>query len=73
MRDELIACLRRVPFAPFIVALKTGEVYSVRGVERLSVASYLWTVVDQAGSLRVHSFQAIESIVTGGGGDSGNA
>ncbi|HEY0790259.1 MAG TPA: hypothetical protein VGD78_04265 [Chthoniobacterales bacterium] len=69
MRDELIACLRRVPFAPFIVALKTGEVYSVAGVERLCVGSELWAVVDQAGSIRVHSLQAIESIVTGGGGE----
>jgi hypothetical protein len=68
MRDELIALQRRVPFAPYLVALRTGEVYSVSSVECMSVASDLRTVVDQGGSLRVHSFQAIESIVTAGGG-----
>jgi hypothetical protein len=70
MRDQLIAALRQVPFAPFAVTLQSGEVYTVDGVEGASVAKDLWAVVDRGGVIRIHSFEAIRSIVAASrGGD----
>jgi hypothetical protein len=62
MHDKLIALLRTVPFVPFVVTLKTHEVYQIESVEQLSVGKELFCVVDADGQLRVHSFQSIYDV-----------
>jgi hypothetical protein len=62
MKEDLTALLRRVPFVPFVVKTRDGEVHAVDTVERMSVGNHVCTYVDGRGLILLLPFSAIDQV-----------
>jgi hypothetical protein len=62
MRQDLTNLLRAVPFVPFTVKTRDGEVHAVNTVERMSVGNYVCTFIDGEGYVLLIPFTAIDHV-----------
>lgn len=67
MQQELTRLLRTVPFAPFIIFTRDGEVQAVTNVERLSAGLNVCAYVDQQGYISLIPYTAIDRVSTKNG------
>jgi hypothetical protein len=64
MKQDLTKLLRAVPFVPFTLKTRDGEVHAVNTVERLSVGNYVCAYVDSEGLILLIPFHAIDQAAT---------
>ncbi|MBW0001795.1 MAG: hypothetical protein JO015_22075 [Verrucomicrobia bacterium] len=62
MREELTQFLRRVPFVPFVVTTRDGQVCAIETVERMSVGKNACTIVNAEGIILYVPFHAIDHV-----------
>ncbi len=55
MKQDLTNLLRAVPFVPFTVKTRDGEVHAVNTVERMSVGNNVCTYIDGEGYVLLHN------------------
>jgi hypothetical protein len=67
MMEELTRLLRAVPFTPFAIFTRDGEVQPVTNIERLVVGRNVCAYVDQEGYITLFSYAAIDRVVTKNG------
>jgi hypothetical protein len=67
MREELTRLLRTVPFAPFVIFTRDGEVQPVTNVERLSAGRTMCAYSDEQGYISLIPYTAIDRVVTKNG------
>jgi len=62
MKQDLTNLLRAVPFIPFTVKTRDGEVHAVNTVERMSVGNNVCTYIDGEGYLLLIPYHAIDQV-----------
>jgi len=62
MKEQLIQLIRAVPFVPFSVSLKNGEVLAVKSVELIGVGAQLFFFVDPTGLICHYRINSIHHL-----------
>jgi len=62
VKQDLTRLLRAVPFVPFTVKTRDGEVHAVNTVERMSVGNHVCTYIDMEGLVLLIPFHAIDQV-----------
>ena len=62
MQVELTRMMRRVPFVPFTVTTRNGEVHTVDTVERMSVGRNVCAYIDPEGFVRLIPYHTIDHV-----------
>ena len=62
MKQDLTRLLRTVPFVPFTVKTRDGEIHAVNTVERMSVGNFVCTYIDTQGLVLLIPFHAIDQV-----------
>jgi len=64
MRQDLTRLLRALPFVPFTVKTRDGEVHAVNTVDRMSVGNHVCAFIDGEGLVLLIPFRAIDQVAT---------
>lgn len=67
MQQEFTNLLRTVPFVPFAIFTRDGEVQRVTNVERLSAGRNACSYVDEQGYISLIPYTAIDRVSTRNG------
>jgi hypothetical protein len=67
MQQELTKLLRAVPFAPFVIFTRDGEIQPVTSVERLIAGRNVCAYVDTEGYISLIPYTAIDRVSTKNG------
>jgi hypothetical protein len=67
MQQEFTNLLRAVPFVPFAIFTRDGEVQQVTNVERLSAGRNVCSYVDEQGYISLIPYTAIDRVSTRNG------